>query len=129
MPLQVTNEASIVCSFGSEPSELTVVPQVRLAAEGRLTATVMDCVPLENILPFGECSSLANPEVAAATVAEGGELTPQPCVPVVIGPWEPGEPRVRINGQPALIEGSVCRCAWLGVISIETPGTLHTEFK
>jgi hypothetical protein len=127
MAQQVVDSATLGCSFGTGPSTLTLVPQLRFTAEGRQAANVLDCVPFENIPPFGECLSLANPEVAAATAAAGGELTPQPCVPEIVGEWVPGEPRVRINGQSALTQGSTCMCTWLGEISIEVPGTTRTE--
>ena len=59
-------------------------------AGGPLAATIMDYAPLVNILPFGMCSSLANPSVASATAAALGVLTPMPCIPVIPAPWVPG---------------------------------------
>ena len=129
MAQQVVDGATLTCSFGTVPSTLTLVPQFRFTAEGRQAANVLDCVPFENIPPFGECTSLANPEVAAATAAAAGALTPQPCVPEIAGEWVPGEPRVLIDGQSALTQGSTCLCVWLGEISIEVPGTTHTEVE
>lgn len=127
MAQQVVESASLGCSFGTTPSTLMLVPQLRFTAEGRQAANVLDCVPFENIPPFGECFSEANPEVMSATAAAGGVLTPVPCVPEIVGEWLPGEPRVRIGGQSALTQGSSCVCAWLGEISIRVPGTTRTE--
>jgi hypothetical protein len=67
------------------------------------------------------CMSQANPEVAAATAAAMGVLTPMPCVPVTT-PWSPGDPMVTIGpaGFPALDASSKCMCAWGGEITIQT---------
>lgn len=91
-------------------------------AGGPLAATIMDYAPLVNILPFGLCSSLANPTVASATAAALGVLTPMPCVPVIPTPWTPGAPTVLLYSFPTLNDLSKCFCAWGGIISITNPG-------
>ena len=45
----------------------------------------MDNKPFANILPFGLCTSLANPITAAQTAAALGVLTPGACTPVTVG--------------------------------------------
>jgi hypothetical protein len=75
-----------------------------------------------NIAPFGMCQSLANPQVAAATSAAMGTLTPQPCVPATAGPWSPGSSIVTLNGVPALTADSKCMCTWAGTIEVVDPG-------
>ena len=121
MPLQVCNGATLQCSFGAAPSSLVV-----LAANRTLTGTpdanIMDNKPMVNILPFGMCSSLANPAVAAATAAALGALTPQPCVPVIPAPWVPGAATVLIANMPALDNNCKLMCAWAGVIQVTNPG-------
>jgi hypothetical protein len=82
----------------------------------------MDHKPFVNIAPFGMCTSIANPAVAAATSAALGVLTPVPCVPATVSPWIPGSPTVMIGGMPALNKTSQCMCLWAGVISIRMPG-------
>ena len=78
--------ATLQCSFGVAPSALMVLPQNRvLTGPVPSAANIMDNKPLVNILPFGMCSSLANPTVAIATAAALGVLTPMPCIPVTPG--------------------------------------------
>ena len=78
----------------------------------------MDFTPMVNISPFGMCITQANPQVAAATAAAMGVLTPQPCVPVVTAPWSPGSPCVKIQTLKALSDDSTCNCQWTGSIGI-----------
>jgi Domain of unknown function (DUF4280) len=118
--------AVVQCSFGLAPSTLNVIPKSRVTVEGRPAATITDMVAGANLPPFGMCSSLANPTVAAATSAALGVLTPMPCVPTVVGPWAPGAPMTTLGGVPALVSGSTCMCAWGGVITITLPGAMQT---
>jgi hypothetical protein len=73
-------------------------------------------------MPFGMCSSLANPTVAAATSAALGVLTPMPCIPMTTAPWIVGAPTVLIGDKPALNNSSTLMCNWGGVIQITMPG-------
>jgi uncharacterized Zn-binding protein involved in type VI secretion len=117
--------ASIMCSFGLAPSTLAVIrPTVMI--EGKPAAVITDIAPMMNIPTFGMCSSIANPTVAAATAAALGVLTPMPCVPVPVAPWSPGAPTTLITGLPALVAGSICNCAYAGVISLTFPGAVRT---
>jgi hypothetical protein len=128
MGVQVAGTAQVMCSFGAAPSVLTVVPKGKpVQAGGQMAATVQDFAPNVNIMPFGMCTTLSNPQVAAATSAAMGTLTPQPCIPVVTGPWSPGSATVQINGAPALTESSMCQCAWGGTITISNPGQMQTH--
>jgi len=85
-------------------------------------ATIMDYVPMLNIMPFGMCSSAANPTVASATAAAWGVLTPMPCIPATVAPWIMGNPQVLIGTFPALTSDSKLMCTWGGVIQILMPG-------
>jgi hypothetical protein len=122
MPMQVVNGAQLACTFGVAPSTFQVLPKNQVQAENQPSANIMDFIPNTNIMPFGMCSSLANPQVAAATAAALGVLTPQPCVPATTSPWTPGAPTVLIANQPALDSVSTCMCMWAGVISVTSPG-------
>jgi hypothetical protein len=120
----VVSGAPLACSFGLSPSSLVVAPANKTNGGGPPAANIMDFVPTTNIPPFGMCTSMLNPQVAAATASALGVLTPQPCIPVTTTPWAPGAPTVLIGGQPALNDVSVCMCTWLGVITISQAGQL-----
>jgi hypothetical protein len=121
MALQVCLGATLQCSFGTTPSSLLVTPQNRTLTAVP-DANIMDNVPIVNILPFGMCSSAANPAVASATAAALGVLTPMPCVPVIPAPWAPGAPTVLLANMPTLDNTSKLLCTWGGVIQIVSPG-------
>jgi hypothetical protein len=126
MPQQVSMGASLQCSFGAAPSTLVVLPVNLVMGEGPPAANIMDHIPLVNIMPFGVCSSPANPTVAAATAAALGVLTPMPCVPATLTPWTLGAPTVLLGNQPSLDNVSKCMCNWGGVVSIVDPATVKT---
>jgi hypothetical protein len=71
--------------------------------------------------------SPANPQVAAATSAAAGVLTPQPCLPNTTSPWTPGNPVTSINDEPCLDDRCTCMCAWTGVVSITFAGQVLTD--
>jgi hypothetical protein len=121
MAQQVTMGAMLQCSFGAAPSNLVVLPANRVLTQTP-DANIMDNKPMLNILPFGVCSSLANPTVAAATAAALGVLTPMPCIPVTPAPWVPGAPTVLLANMPTLDNNSKLMCSWGGVIQINSPG-------
>jgi Domain of unknown function (DUF4280) len=126
MPPPYVATAQMLCSFGISPAPLNVLPLRRVLIEGKPAATIEDMVPLLNIPPFGMCTSLSNPTVAAATAAALGVLTPMPCVPVPVGPWEPPVPTTLIGGAPAVCSGAICNCAWGGIINVTFPGSVRT---
>ena len=124
MGFAVCGGAMCACTFGMAPSTLMVTPEGKVMTTMPI-ATIMDNVPMKNIMPFGMCTSPANPQVAAATAAALGVLTPMPCIPVTSAPWAPGSPTVLIANKPALNQSSKCICNWGGVISITNPGTTN----
>lgn len=121
MGLLVTNGAILSCSFGVAPTPLTVLPTNHTLVD-LPAANIMDNVPMMNIMPFGVCSSLANPTVASATTAALGVLTPMPCVPATVAPWVVGTPTVLIGNMPCLNSDSKLMCMWGGCISIGFAG-------
>jgi len=126
MPMQVVNTATLTCSFGTTPSNLVVLPTNRVLCGSQFAANIMDHISMVNIMPFGMCTSLANPAVAAATAAALGVLTPQPCIPATMTPWTPGAVTDLIANQPALDNVSICMCNWAGVITVANPGQTTT---
>ena len=128
MPKLVISGASLKCSQGISPGSLTVLPANGTDADETPAGTVDDYIPMTNIAPFGMCQSMANPQVASATAAAQGVLTPMPCVPSTTSAWTPGSSVVTINAKKALTDDSTCSCTWNGTIEITSPGTsVETE--
>lgn len=128
MGFGICGGAILQCSFGMAPSTFNVLPAARVMSSQAL-ATIMDNIPMVNILPFGMCQSMSNPTVAAATAAAMGVLTPMPCIPVTVAPWAPGSPTVLIGGKPALNNSCKLTCMWGGMIQISYPGTVNIQVK
>ncbi|KAB2951937.1 DUF4280 domain-containing protein [Heliorestis acidaminivorans] len=121
MAILVCGGALCQCSFGTAPSSLQIPPMNKVMTTQAI-ANIMDNKPMVNVMPFGMCISMANPQVAAATAAALGVLTPQPCMPVISAPWMPGSPTVLVGNQPALNNSSKLMCNWAGIIQITQPG-------
>ncbi|RKZ91483.1 MAG: DUF4280 domain-containing protein [Candidatus Parabeggiatoa sp. nov. 1] len=121
--------AMLQCMFGLAPSSIMVLPVNRVMTAGGAmpAANIMDNKPMVNILPFGMCSSLANPTVAAATAAALGVLAPMPCIPFTVALWIVGAPTVLIGDMTALNSTSKLMCNWAGMISITVPGQFTVQ--
>lgn len=123
----VVNGADLMCPMGKPgKAKLIVLPTPLVQAGNQPVATIMDNKPMANVPTFGMCTSPANPQVAAATAAALGTLTPQPCMPVIAGPWAPGSSTVQVGNKPALTSDSSCMCNWGGKISITNAGQSDT---
>lgn len=120
--MMVAAGAGYQCSFGTTPGTLNVTSQNTLLIEGKPAATIRDATPGASLTPCGMCSSLANPQVAAATAAALGVLTPQPCIPAPAGPWIPAQGKCILGGAPCLTSDSRLMCSYGGVIQIVNPG-------
>jgi len=122
MPHLVRTGATLKCSFGTAPATFS-------ATGGRVSASaaagVVSDITAANVPPFGNCTSLGNPAVNAAT-AMAGTLTPQPCQPVLPSAWTPGSARVRVGPAAALDSASQCSCTWGGDITVTDPGQTAT---
>lgn len=125
-PAVAVTGAVLKCPFGVAPAVLNVLPTARVMVEGRPAASIADSVPMLNVLTFGMCNSLANPMVAAATAAALGALTPMPCVPAPAGPWVSPAVRTTVGGQPVLVQGSTCVCAYGGTIAVQMAGAVRS---
>ena len=106
--------AMCMCSFGAAPATLSVTSQQTVMIGGQLAATFMD----NNFPTCGMCSNPANPQVAAATAAAAGVLTPMPCVPNILAPWTPGCPTVMVCNKLLLNNSSKLMCSYGGLIQI-----------
>ncbi|MFO0575174.1 MAG: DUF4280 domain-containing protein [Polyangia bacterium] len=102
MGMPLCNGSLLQCSFGAAPSAMVVIPVSQVLMK-QPAATIMDHVPMMNIMPFGACA--APPMV----------MTPV-CVPATPAPWVPGAPTVLLGGKPALDSNSMLMCAMGGVI-------------
>lgn len=116
----VVHGAQLSCSKGTSPGSLSILPTVQMTGDDQNIATVDDYKPMVNIPTFGMCTTQANPQVAAATSAAQGVLTPQPCIPVTTSAWSPGASIVTVDGVKALTKDSTVSCQWSGSISIST---------
>lgn len=121
MPQLVCNGAMLQCSFGVAPSSLIVLPVNRVLTSNQPAATILDHVPMVNIMPFGMCSAPTNPAVIAANGS------PVPCVPVTPAPWMIGAPTVLEGNMPVLNNTSKLMCTWLGIISVTYPGQVTEQ--
>lgn len=126
MGLLACTGAMMQCSFGAAPSTLSVLPVNRVLA-GTPVANIMDNVPFLNVVPFGVCTSMANPAVASATAAALGVLTPMPCTPMTAAPWVPGVPTVLVGNMPAVDMNCKLICSYGGVISILNAGQFAAQ--
>lgn len=122
MGMLVTQGAQLSCPFGTAPGTLSGTSQTACLAGGRPAAAIQDAAAYVHITPFGMCTSLLNPQVAAATAAALGALTPQPCMPAA-GAWMPVSPNILIGMTPCLSSDSKLVCLnGMGVISVTSPG-------
>ncbi len=121
MPKLVCTGATLQCSMGTTPA--TFAASGIQTSAGSPVGVVTD-VTAANVPPFGMCVSLANPQVASATAAADGVLTPQPCLPVLVSPWAPGSARVTISEVSALDDASQCTCAWAGAVTVSSAGQI-----
>ena len=121
----VVSGAKLMCPFGTKPGTLNATAQVTTLGCSKPVATIMDIAFGTNITSFGMCCSMANPQVAAATAAALGVLTPQPCTVVPLGPWQAAKPTTLVGGKPILTQEAGVMCGMgMGQISIIAPGQM-----
>jgi hypothetical protein len=125
MPELVSSGATVQCSFGTTPATFAAsgTQVTAIGGVGVVTDVGPDCVP-----PFGMCMSLANPQVASATSAADGVLSPQPCQPA-LSPWSPGSARVTVGPVAALDDSSTCSCDWAGVVTVGDAGQTDVSLE
>ncbi|MDE6910321.1 MAG: DUF4280 domain-containing protein [Lachnospiraceae bacterium] len=121
MGIAVVAGATVKCPFGTAPASLLVTSQSTVLAEGKPVATIAD-TSAANIPTCGMCSSLANPQVASATAAALGVLTPQPCIPAIAGTWTAVQTKCIAGGKPCLTTGATALCSYGGTLNIINAG-------
>jgi hypothetical protein len=126
MPNLVCTGAKLQCSFGTTPASFTA--SAAKVSAGAAAGVVSD-TGTASVSAFGQCTSLSNPQVNAATQAASGTLTPQPCQPVIAGEWSPGSARVTVGTAAALNSASQCRCTWNGVITVTDAGQTNVTLQ
>jgi hypothetical protein len=122
MATYVCSTAQMQCTMGTTPSVLTVLPVRTILLSNKPMANISDNQPMVNIASFGMCQSLANPQVASATSAAMGVLTPMPCIPNTTAPWLNGKTDLLLKGQPALLNNCQLMCMWAGSIKLNSDG-------
>lgn len=122
MPLQVVSQAKLSCSFGSSSSSFQATAASACQSSRQQAGVINDHLSMVNIRPFGRCSCLGNPVVAAATAANKGKLSPQPCIPATVTPWVPGSPTILFRSMPALNDKSILSCMWGGIVRVDDAG-------
>ena len=123
MGVVVVSGANLTCSCGTTPAVLKVTGQRTILGLSKPVATIMDVTPGTNIPSFGMCSSMANPQVAAATAAAFGVLTPMPCTMMPSGTWQAANPAIMVGRKPILTQEATLLCGvGMGQISIVSPG-------
>lgn len=127
MPKQVCMGAMMSCSFGEAPSTLVVLPTNRVFTNEMPAATVMDHIPMVNVLTFGLCSAPTNPAVIAIIASSLGSVTKAPCLPATVEPWSPGTADVAIASLDSLNDSCTLKCLWQGEITFSEAGQVQTE--
>lgn len=120
-PIQtfVGTGAKLSCPLAIPCGATLVVDPARMAfVDNKQMANIMDFKPLFNIPSMGQCTTMSNPAVAAATAAKLGVYTPAPCIPATTAPWKPGDSKVLVENFPALLNTDTLQCMWGGTISI-----------
>lgn len=115
----VCSGAALACSMGTTPASFTGSGE---EVSGPTAVGVISDTDTAAIPTFGLCQSPSNPEVAAAEA-------PQPCMPVIDSPWDPGSASVMIDGEAALDDSSQCECTWGGTITVSSPGQTDTTLE
>lgn len=119
MGVMVVSGASVLCTFGTTPATLNSASKIMGCSKPIITIKDTSAV---NIATFGMCTSMLNPQVASATAAALGVLTPQPCVLAAVGTWTVINSNILVGGTPCLTNESQLICANGGTISVLSPG-------
>lgn len=122
--------AELKCIFSTGTGKLVTIPipGKTVLIEGKPAATIMDFVPMTNILPMMMCIAPTNPQGMGKPPP--AVPTPTACIPIVTAPWKPPvAPTKQVNNKSILAVGSTCQCVWQGIITVMNPGTTKTQVQ
>ena len=130
MPPIAVVSGTTQCSFSTGPAPMggIPVPGASVIIEGKPALTLMDQVPMFNIMPMVMCLSPLNP--MGMGLKPPAVPIPTACIPIPVSPWLPPGPPIKpvtVNGKPILLSGSTCQCVWGGTIQIAMPGTFFSQ--
>ncbi|MEO7248279.1 MAG: DUF4280 domain-containing protein [Novosphingobium sp.] len=112
-PLNVISlKNKIACTGCPIPNALLVTSQLTVLNEGPQRATIADCIPMVNVMPFGPCAFTPAPPSPS-----GG-----PCIPKPVGMWKPGSATTFVAKIPALRQTDTLQCGMGGTIMVLFPG-------
>jgi hypothetical protein len=110
--LVIDNLNLIICTGCPKPQPLKVTMNQTVFNTEQLAATIADCIPMVNILPFGPCAFTPLPPSPS-----GG-----PCIPKPVGMWKPGSMHTTDQGIKSLRQVDTLQCGSGGTISITYAG-------
>jgi predicted kinase len=110
--LVIDNLNLIICTGCPKPQPLKVTMNQSTFTSGQLEATIADCVPMVNILPFGPCVFTPLPPSPS-----GG-----PCIPKPVGMWGPGSLPTSDQKIRSLRQVDTLQCGSGGTISVSFAG-------
>jgi hypothetical protein len=102
--IAVVHGAILKCTGAESPSILNATTNPTIRIGGLITATIQDYKSGTHIQSFVKCN-----------------ITGQPCVPLISGPWSDGVPSVQCS-SPVLSSSSTLTCDSGGIITIVNPG-------
>lgn len=111
----------------SGPKEMLLLPiAMPMNASTNAIPTRMDLIPMLNISAFGNCNSPGNPMnwKMAGHVAVFFQSS---CMPIHVMPWDPVATKIKVGGNPAMLEMSKSMCVWAGSIMVDKPGLTNVE--
>lgn len=144
----VVNGAITKCSMGLRDSKLVLTNDHGIFIRKTPQATVMDCIAGKNVIPFGGCISMINPDtikqmagmpplavasnpfssrVNSAFCTKVCYTAPNicagKCTPIIVSDsWENGKDDTKIDGDKTLIGRGTLTCLYGGIIILEDAG-------
>lgn len=110
----VCNGATLLCSCGTAPANMTVSHKGITHQGQAQQATIADCVQLVNIPPFGSCTAPGNPHPPTGFA--------RPCVPNFSSEWSIEAPGIKVHRVAVLDSSATLACTYGGVVRVAEAG-------